>query len=51
MVFADDNTLWIGSQLCTQGERYHQQNARPRTLGCLTMFNTSTNSVTDDRFL
>ena len=23
MNFADDNTLWIGSQLCTQGERYH----------------------------
>ncbi len=44
MVFADDNTLWIGSQLCTQGERYHH--GATTNLGCLTMFNTSTNSVT-----
>ncbi len=44
MLFADDNTLWIGSQLCTQGERYHQ--GATTNLGCLTMFNTSTNSVT-----
>jgi hypothetical protein len=44
MVFADDNTLWIGSLLCTQGERYHQ--GATTNLGCLTMFNTSTNSVT-----
>ncbi len=44
MLFADDNTLWIGSQLCTQGERYHQ--GATTDLGCLTMFNTSTNSVT-----
>ena len=42
--FADDNTLWIGSQLCTQGERYHL--GATTNLGCLTMFNTSTNSVT-----
>ena len=44
MVFGDDNTLWIGSLLCTQGERYHQ--GATTNLGCLTMFNTSTNSVT-----
>ena len=44
MLFADDNTLWIGSLLCTQGERYHQ--GATTNLGCLTMFNTSTNSVT-----
>ena len=44
MDFADDNTLWIGSLLCTQGERYHQ--GATTNLGCLTMFNTSTNSVT-----
>ncbi len=44
MNFADDNTLWIGSQLCTQGERYHQ--GATTDLGCLTMFNTSSNSVT-----
>ena len=44
MNFADDNTLWIGSQLCTQGERYHL--GATTNLGCLTMFNTSNNSVT-----
>jgi hypothetical protein len=44
MILADDNTLWIGSLLCTQGERYHL-NANSN-LGCLTMFNTSSNSVT-----
>jgi hypothetical protein len=44
MSYADDNTLWIGSQLCTQGERYHL--GATTNLGCLTMFNTSTNSVT-----
>jgi hypothetical protein len=44
MVFADDNTLWIGSQLCTLGERYHL--GATTDLGCLTMFNTSSNSVT-----
>jgi hypothetical protein len=43
MVFADDNTLWIGSLLCTQGERYHL--GATTDLGCLTMFNTATNSV------
>src|SRR6202000_247874 len=41
---ADDNTLFIGSSLCTLGERYHQ--GATTNLGCLTMFNTSTNSVT-----
>jgi hypothetical protein len=44
MNFGDDNTLWIGSQLCTQGERYHL--GATTNLGCLTMFNTATNSVT-----
>jgi hypothetical protein len=44
MLFGDDNTLWVGSTLCTQGERYHQ--GATTNLGCLTMFNTSTNSVT-----
>ncbi|HET6219306.1 MAG TPA: hypothetical protein VFE27_19950 [Acidobacteriaceae bacterium] len=43
MNFADDNTLWIGSQLCTQGERYHL--GATTNLGCLTMFNTANNSV------
>jgi hypothetical protein len=44
MLFADNNTLWIGSLLCTQGERYHQ--GATTNLGCLTMFNTASNSVT-----
>lgn len=39
---ADDNTLWIGMTKCTDGERY----ARGLPYGCLTMFNTSTNTVT-----
>jgi hypothetical protein len=38
----DDNTLWIGMTKCTNGERY----AKGMPYGCLTMFNTSTNSVT-----
>ena len=44
MNFADDNTLWIGSQLCTQGERNHL--GATTNLGCLTMFNTANNAVT-----
>jgi hypothetical protein len=44
MAFADDNTLWLGSKLCTEGERYHL--GATTNLGCLTMFNTSSNSVT-----
>jgi hypothetical protein len=48
MLFGDDNTLWIGSQLCTQGERYHQSQLGANVpLGCLTMFNTAKNSVTE----
>ncbi len=39
---ADDNTLWIGMIQCTEGERYN--NGLP--YGCLTMYNTSTNTVT-----
>ncbi len=48
MLFGDDNTLWIGSSICENGERYKQVQAGNSTLpyGCLTMFNTSTNSVT-----
>ena len=42
MVVADDNTLWIGGIRCTEGERY----ASGQSYGCLTMFNTSTNTVT-----
>ncbi len=47
MVFGDDNTLWVGSQLCTAGQRYQQSLTNPSVqFGCLTMFNTSTNAVT-----
>ncbi|MGA3161199.1 MAG: hypothetical protein ABSC77_08265 [Terracidiphilus sp.] len=42
MLLADDNTLWIGMTQCTNGERAN--NNLP--YGCLTMFNTSTNTVT-----
>jgi len=42
MIMADDNTLWIGTTKCTNGERY----ATAQPYGCLTMFNTSTNTVT-----
>jgi hypothetical protein len=48
MLFADDNTLWIGSVTCQAGVRYAQVQAGNASVpyGCLTMFNTSTNTVT-----
>ena len=42
MILADDNTLWIGMTKCTNGERY----ATGQPYGCLTMYNTASNSVT-----
>ena len=42
LIEADDNTLWIGMTKCTNGERY----AKGLPYGCLTMYNTSTKSVT-----
>jgi len=42
MILADDNTLWLGTIRCTEGERF----ATGQPYGCLTMFNTSTNTVT-----
>jgi hypothetical protein len=42
MLMADDNTLWIGMTKCNNGERFKTGQA----YGCLTMFNTSTNTVT-----
>jgi len=44
MVEADDNTLWIGMSECTNGIRYAANSATG--YGCLTMYNTSTNTVT-----
>lgn len=41
MLFGDDNTLWIGSQLCQSGERTAQNLVN----GCLTFFNLSNNAV------
>jgi hypothetical protein len=41
MILADDNTLWIGMTKCSSGERY----ATGQPYGCLTMFDTGTNSV------
>jgi hypothetical protein len=52
MSFADDNTLWIGSQRCQNGERFAQNNAGQNVqFGCLTMFNIATNAVTVDRYI
>jgi hypothetical protein len=42
MILADDNTLWIGMTKCTNGVR--AANGLP--YGCLTMYDTATNSVT-----
>jgi hypothetical protein len=42
IIEADDSTLWIGMTKCTNGERY----AKGLPYGCLTMYNTSTQSVT-----
>lgn len=44
MVEADDNTLWIAMTGCNAGVRYATNPAGG--YGCLTMYNTSTNSVT-----
>jgi hypothetical protein len=42
MLLADDNTLWIGMTKCTNGERA----AKGQPYGCLTMVNTTNNTVT-----
>ncbi len=42
LILADDNTLWIGMTKCNDGERFNTG----QPYGCLTMYNTSTNSVT-----
>ena len=51
MVFADDNTLWIGSTQCQAGEHYKQvQAGANEQFGCLTMFNTTNNAVLLDSY-
>lgn len=48
MLFADDNTLFIGSVQCQSGERYHlNPNSND---GCLTMFNIGNNAVSFDSY-
>lgn len=42
MALADDNTLWIGMTKCNNGYRA----ANGLAYGCLTMYNTSSNTVT-----
>ena len=44
MIEADDNTLWIAMTGCTNGVRYATNSVTG--YGCLTMYNTSTQSVT-----
>lgn len=47
MVFADDNTLWIGSSQCNAGVRFRQaQSGANVPYGCMTMFNTASNTAT-----
>ena len=44
MIEADDNTLWIGMTGCTTGVRF--ATGASGGYGCLTMYNTSTSTVT-----
>jgi hypothetical protein len=46
ILLADDNTMWIGMTKCNNGERFNNPGTYPGGYGCLTMYNTSTNSVT-----
>jgi hypothetical protein len=46
MIEADDNTLWIGMTKCTNGVRYNNPGTYGSNYGCLTMYNTSTGTVT-----
>ncbi len=51
MVFADNNTLWVGSTQCESGPRYKAAQAGASLqYGCLTMFNTSNNSIFVDAY-
>jgi hypothetical protein len=47
MVLGDGNTLWIGMTKCNNGERANNPGVYGQgNYGCLTMYNTSTNTVT-----
>ena len=45
MLLADDKTLWIGMTKCNNGERYNNPTQYPGGYGCLTMVDTTTNTV------
>lgn len=45
MLLADDNTLWIGMIQCNNGERFNNPSLYPGGYGCLTMYDTSSNTV------
>jgi hypothetical protein len=47
MLLSDDNTLWIGMTQCTNGVRA----ATGQAYGCLTMFNTASNTVTIEAYV
>ena len=46
MLEADNDTLWVGMSKCTAGERANNPSVYQSGYGCLTMYNTSTNTVT-----
>ena len=50
MLFADDNTLWIGSQFCATGERAHQAalgaTGQAGNYNCLTRYDLGTQAAT-----
>ena len=50
MLFADDNTLWIGSQFCATGERAHQAalgvTGQAGNYNCLTRYDLGSNAAT-----
>lgn len=52
MILGDNNTLWIGAQGCEGGVRYAQSQAGNATvaLGCLSLYNSSTNAVSVDSY-
>ena len=48
MILADNNTLWLGGIRCTEGERFNNPSSQVPAnsgYGCLTMFDTSSNTV------
>jgi len=52
MILADDNTLWIGSTLCQEGERYlgSASTSADKAKGCLVKFDTVAKTVQFDSF-